>query len=233
MRNGFKFMGMAALAALSLTALAIQEGVILKRTAKTGDVAKFRMKADMDTPQGAVTFSALFSEKVIKASETGDYTVEETQTDGKAVVAGAEYPAPDTPVVTTTYKSTGEVVAVDSSAADPNMYRMANLQSMRFSSKPVKVGDTWNVEIKKDSKGSVDAKGEYKIEAREKIGNYDTFRIHATFKETSGEAPASIDGTYWVNVADGALIKLQGTWTNFPIPQMGPLTMKVTMTREG
>jgi hypothetical protein len=230
MRNGMRFIGLAAIAALSLTALAIQDGVILKRSGKVGDSAKFRMKAEVEMQGQSMTFSALLVEKVTKVAANGDLTVETVQKE----MALNDSPMPDQGAGAQTTVSTpsGKVLSVEGEQHDADAYRTANLVSMQFSEKALKVGDSWEVSIPKSDKGVVAAKGSYKVEAQEKVGQFDTYRIKGGLKELSGEAPASVDATYWISVKDGNLVKAQGTWTNFPLPQVGPMTMKITMTRE-
>jgi len=116
---------------------------------------------------------------------------------------------------------------------DPNVYRMANLQSLQYPATPVKVGSAWDVVIKKDDRGAVDAKGTCKIEAQEKIGDFDTYRIHATIKELIDRDPASVDATYWVNLKNGMVVKIIGTWTNAPFPGIGAVTAKIQINHEG
>jgi hypothetical protein len=235
MRNGFRFIGLAAVAALSLTAMAVQQGITLKRSSKVGEISKYRLKAEMDYQGTPIVFSALVTEKVTKVADDGQYTIESGTSEGKVNMGGNEMDAggqgPGTSV--TTFKSTGEVVSITADQSDPNMYRMANLQSLQFPGTVLKVGDSWNVAIKKDDHGSVDAKGSYKVEAQEKVGDYDTYRIHGTMKESIDKDPASVDATYWINVKDGTLVKLTGTWTNAPFPQIGAITAKLTLNREG
>lgn len=236
MRNGLRFIGLAAIAALSLTAMAIQEGIVLKRTSKVGDTAKYRMKAEMDFGGQAATFSGLITEKVTKVADDGQYTVQSTTSEGKVTMNGSEIPgAGDTAETTsTTFKPNGEVVTIISEQSDPNMYRMGNLESLRFPDTALKVGSTWEVNVKKDDKGSVEAKGTYQVLAREKVGTWDCFKIHGTFKESTGADGAGVDATYWVNVADGAMVKLSGTFTNAPFPGAPAAipSAKVEMNRE-
>lgn len=229
MRNGFKFIGLAAIAALSLTAMAIQDGNILKRVAKVGDVLKYRLKADLEANGQAATFTALITEKVTKVADNGDITTESTESEGKVKLGDTDMDQPGTGTETLVSSSLGKVLTITSEQPDP--YRMANLQSMQFPGKALKVGDSWETEVKKDDKGSIPAKGSYKIEAQEKVGDVDAFRIKGGIKETVGEQPAGIDGTYWISVKDGSLIKMSGTFTNAPTP-VGILTMKVSMTKE-
>jgi hypothetical protein len=226
-------MGLAAVAALSLTALAVVDGVMLKRVAKVGDNAKYRMKADMEAEGQAITFTALLVEKVTKVAANGDITVESNQKDAKVNFGGNEMEVPsEGGAQTTTSTSNGKVLLVEGDDHGADAYRTANLITMQFPDKALAVGSTWDVSIPKSDKGVVEAKGSYKVEAQEKMGEHDTYRIKGTLKELSGDVPASVEATYWISIKDGNLVKAQGTWTNFPVPKMGPQTMKITLTRE-
>lgn len=233
MRNGLKLIGLAALAAASMTALAQQDSITLKRVAKVGEITKYRLSADSDYQGTAVNFTGLITEKVTKVSDNGDYTVESKTSEGKVSFGGNEMDAGDQSqgATITTSDASGAVLSIVSDMADPNIYRMANLQAIRLPKDAVTVGSTWTISYQKNDKGAVDAKGEFKVEAREKIGTHDTLRIHGTIKEDIKDQPASVDATYWIDVKDGSLVKLTGTWTNAPFPQVGPMTAKVVMTR--
>jgi hypothetical protein len=234
-RPTLKLTYLLAIAFFSLAAATSQDGLILKRLAKVGDVAKFRMKGEMTYQGSPVIMSGLITEKITKVTADGQYTVASSTSENKVSFAGNEVPTQpgETGLVETTFKSTGEVVSVISEVNDPNVYRMANLQSIRFPLTPVKVGSTWEVNIPKDDKGSVDAKGTFKVEAREKVGAFDTLRVHGTLKELIARNPASVDATYWVDVNNGTVVKLSGTWTNAPFPPpLDTATAKITITRE-
>lgn len=234
MRNGMRFIGLAAVAAMALTALAVQDAVTLKRAPKVGETIKYHIKAELEIPQmGAAEMNATISEKVTKVSENGEYVIESSMAEGKVSFPGGEMDIPEQGATTTTFNALGAVLSLKDPSGDPNAMRLANLQSITFPTTALKVGDTWSTSTKKDDKGSVDGKGDYKVEALEKVGEFDTMKISGTFKETGGEAPASSTGTFWVNVKDGTLVKLMGNIKNAPYPQVGPLDAKVTMTREG
>jgi hypothetical protein len=234
MRNGFRFIGMAAVAALSLTAMALQDGIVLKRTAKVGDVEKFRIKAEMDFKGTPITYTGLITEKVVKVGADGEYTIESLNSEGKVAMSGTELDASSQGpgASTSTFKANGEIVSISTEQTDPNLYRMANLQSLQFPTTPVKVGSTWEIAIAKSDRGAVEAKGTYKIEAQEKVGEFDCYRIHGTMKEAAKDG-AGVDATYWVDVKTASLVKLQGSWTKAPFPgSPEPLDAKVTLTRE-
>ena len=231
MRNGLKFIGLAAIAALSLTALAVQEGVVLKRSPKVGDLAKYRLKAEMDIQGQAAAVSALVTDKVTKVAENGDFTVESSTSETKVTIGGSDIDAPDH-TETTVFSGANEVISVTAEQEDPNLIRTANMQSLKFPDKPLKVGDSWTTEFKKNDKGAVDSKGSYSVEARETIDGYDTFRIKGSNKESVDQDPMSAEGTFWINVKDGSLVKVRGALKNWPIPGVGPTDMKMTLTRE-
>lgn len=223
------------IAALSVVALAAQDGVNLKRQPKVGDAVKYRLKAEVNVAGTDAVFSTLINEKITKVESNGNYTVESTQSDTKLSISGQDSEVPAQGPETTTFKATGEVVEIKSDQVGPEVYRLANLQSMIVQDKAVKVGDEWTAEIKKDEKtGAVAAKGTYKVEAQEKVGDYDTYRIKYSFKETEGgDAAASVEGTVWVSTKDNTLVKAVGNWKNAPFPGAGPIDAKITLTRDG
>ncbi len=235
MRNGLKFIGLAAVAALSLTALAIQEGVILKRTPKVGDQAKYHLKAEFEANGQPSSFSATITDKVTKVADNGNYTVESATSEARVNLGGTDIDPGDSAnqLTTTTFSKSNEVISVESSQADPAQMRMANMQNIKFPDTPLKVGDSWTIEIKKGDKGGNPVKGKFTVEGRETIGGFDSLKIRGSAKETIEQDPMGMEGTYWISVKDASLVKAVGTITNAPIPQLGPLNMKISMIREG
>jgi hypothetical protein len=233
--NKFKKTGIGLLVmALSVAALAVQDAVSIKRVAKAGDSAKYRLKADIDFQGMEANFTALVLEKITKIETNGNYVVESTYSEGKVVFSGQEMDAPGT-TSTYTYKPTGEVVSIVAETVDSNVYRTAHLTSFVVPDKALKVGDEWATEIKKDEKtGAVAAKGAYKIEAEEKVGDFETFKVKYSTKESEGGDTAAVcEGVAWVNKKDGSLVKTEGVWKNVPFPGApAPLNAKFTMVRE-
>ena len=146
--NKFRKTGFGLLVmALSVAALAIQDGVSLKRVAKAGDAAKYRLKADIDFQGMEATFTALVLEKVTKVESNGNLVVESSYTEGKVSFSGQEMDAPGS-TSTTTYKANGEVVDIKAETVDANVYRTAHLTAFVVGEKAVKVGDEWTTEVK-------------------------------------------------------------------------------------
>lgn len=221
-------------AALSVAAFAVQDAISLKRAAKSGESIKYRLKADVEIQGMEAAFSTLVTEKVTKVESNGNYVLESAQSEGKVNLSGQEMDVPGT-TQTFVYKPNGEVVEIKAETVDGNVYRTANLTAFIVTDKAVKVGDEWTHDIKKDEKtGTMPAKGTYKIEGEEKVGEFDTFKVKFATKETEGgESAASCEGTSWVNKKDGTLVKSEGVWKNVPFPGApGPINAKYTLTRE-
>lgn len=229
-KTGFGLLVMA----LSVAALAIQDGASLKRVAKAGDAAKYRLKADIDFQGMEANFTALVLEKITKVESNGNIVVESTYSEGKVSFSGQEMDAPGT-TSTYTYKPTGEVVEIKAETVDSNVYRTAHLTAFTVPDKTLKVGDEWTTEVKKDEKtGAVAAKGTYKVEAEEKVGDFETYKVKYSTKESEGgDAAAVCEGMAWVNKKDGSLVKSEGVWKNVPFPGApAPLNAKFSMVRE-
>lgn len=221
-------------AAISVAAFAVQDAVALKRTAKVGDTAKYRLKADIDLQGTEATFSELVTEKITKVESNGNYTVETAHSEGKIVFGGQDMDAPPSSQ-TFTYKSNGEVVEIKAEGVDGSHYRTANLTAVVMAEKAVKVGDDWTHEIKKDEKTGVAAlKSSYKVEAAEKIGDFETLKVKYSTKETEGgDAAASAEGIAWISKKDGSLVKSEGSFKNVPFPGAPmPISAKFSLTRE-
>jgi hypothetical protein len=230
MKNSLRIFGFAAIAALSVIALA-QEGVTLKRVLKVGEVTRFRLKADFNYQSQDMSFSALIVDKVTKVAENGEYTVESTAGDNKIVVGGNEMALPGEKTTVTVFKGNGAVVDVKSDEA--NTLRLAQLHTFILPEKALKAGDTWENEVKADAKlKTPGVKTTYKVEAFEKVGALDTVRVKVTSKELSGDAPTSLEGSFWISTKDGSMVKGDAMMKNFPAAPEMIIDTKLHMSRE-
>lgn len=219
----------------SVAALAGLQAVTLKRTAKVGDVAKYKSKADVDFQGMAVSVTFLMTDKITKVDDNGNITSESTQSDMKIKMGDQEMDPPaagDTPQVSTS-KSTGEIVELKGEQVDANAYRMAAMSGFYFPEKAVSVGDSWEFKVVKNEKlGTVAGIAKYKVEKFEKVGEWDTAVLTMDYKETEGGEPASASGKIWINTKDGSMVKMDGEWKNAPFPGApGPINAKVVIER--
>jgi hypothetical protein len=227
----FRFVGALAAAALMLSmAAAVQDGISLKRSPKVGDVAKYKLKVELNVQGQPFNLEGLVTEKVVKVEE-GKYSIESSQ--GEMKLNGQDAPM-ESPASTSTYSATGRLLELKGEEESEEALRMSSLQAFEVPDKPVKVGDTWTISLKaKEGKNPVGIKGDFKVEAQEKVGEYDVLKVTYEVKETEGSAPASSKGTVWFNVKDATMVKYEGTWTGAPFPMVGPTDAKVTLERAG
>lgn len=234
MNRKFRLTGALALVALSAYALAAVQGYSLKRTPKAGDALKYRLKVNMDLGGQAATMSALVTEKVTAVDPTGNFTVQADQSQLDVKLGDQPIPAPEqsSPEVSV-YAPNGDIVEIKGNDVQPAFYRMATLSVFLAPDKPVAVGDTWSHDFPADPKtGRVAAHGDFKVLGEEKVGAVDTLKVQATIKETGADG-ASTDCTYWINKTDGTTVKMDGKWSNVPIPGSPvPITGTVTLAQE-
>lgn len=207
------------LAAGAALALAGVQDITLKRTAKTGEVFKYKLTGNMEVMGQAVGLTAIVINKTTKVEANGDYTVESSQAEGKINFNGSEMDLPSAGSTTTTFKADGTVLDVKGEGVEMGGYRMANLMTAIVPEKTVKVGDTWTSEVKGDPKKStVDVKGTYKFESVEKTDGGEAAKITYELKEVGGEAPATVSGTAWIEVKTGNMVKVSSSWKDVPVP---------------
>jgi hypothetical protein len=224
----------AAVAALSLASFALAaQGFLIKRTPKEGDVARYKITADIALAGVEVNFSATEESKVTKVEENGNYTSESRQFNTKVVIAGQEQDIPEQGASRSTYNSRGEMVGYQGPDESGGAWRLAVLNGFYMPEKAVNVGDTWTYEIKADSKkGTVDAKATFKVLGEEKVDTEDTVKIESNVSETGNDA-ASIKATYWLSKTNWEPVKAEGEWLNVPLPGApAPVNAKFKLVRE-
>jgi len=218
---------------LALAATAVQDAaLVLKRVAKVGDTMSYKMNVQADFSGTALIVTAVTIDKVVKIDDNGNIHTESKQSDMKIKMGEDEMEAPSQEATLYINKPTGEVVELKGEGVDGSYYRMANISVFKYPTDPLKVGSKWSHEFKADSKtGAASAKADYEVLAFEKVGSWDTVKVKHAFKETEGADPATSEGTVWINVKDGTLVKIDAKQTKVPIPQMAPMDMKISIER--
>ncbi len=224
----FSFGAALLMVGAAAMALAGLQGYKLKRTAKEGEVFKYKMSGELDVMGQSVGFSATMVNKTTKVEANGDYIVEGSQLDAKINIGGSEMDIPAGGATMTTFKPDGTVLDVKGEGVEAGGYRMANLMTMIVADKELKVGDTWTSETKGDAKKqTVDLKGTYTLDSVEA----EVAKVSFEIKETGGEAAASVKGVAWISTKDGNLVKTETAWKDVPVPGAPtPVSGKMTMT---
>jgi hypothetical protein len=208
-------LGVLLVSAVAVAAFAALDGVSLKPRPKAGDQRQYKVSAEFNSDQFQAKFSQDQLQKILDVKADGGYTVETTNTNTKIEVSGQSVDGPEDKS-TSTHEATNRVTKIEGSQApDATVYRLARLNTFEAPDKTVSVGDTFDVTVPADSKlGTPAQKNTYKVEAMEKVKDWDTAKITFTHEETEGTDKSSIKGTVWINTADGSMVKNEGTWNN-------------------
>lgn len=233
MKNSTRILGLVAIAATFAVAALAADGYSLKRTAKSGDVLKYKYSADVDFGGQSATVTFTTTDKVVKVEDNGNISTESKQENMKVSFGGQEMTPEDQPARTSVTKPNGAIVEIKGDGVDSSAYRFSNMSSVQAPENPVKVGDKWTYEIKADAKtGAVAAKGDGEVLAEEKVGDIDCLKVKWSYKETEGADAASSEGTAWISKKDGSLVKATGKFVKAPIPGApGPVDMSFSVER--
>ncbi len=220
--------------AISLAAMsAATDGAFsLRWKPKEGDAITYSTEATFDVGGTQASIKSKTLEKVLKVDADGTYSVQSSTLEGMVTYLGQQIPLRK-PITVTLYRPTGEVVSITGDDINAVSYRSANLTMLRRPENPVNVLDKWSTEIKGDPKlGSIGMKGSYTVEAEEKVGEFDTLRVTAVNKEQEGTDAGTVEATFWINKADGSVIKTTAKWTNVTFPGApAPVSGTITTTR--
>lgn len=227
-----KIAGISAIL-IATTAFA-QDGVKLKFTAKKDEVVKIRLKGTVDFGGMQISVTMLQKETTVSVGEDGTVTSQTEMIDGKIEMAGNEMEMPASPAFRIVRKANGDLKEVQGEASDATTYRGQILNSFFFPDDAVKVGSKWTKKYpaNKDT-GALAVTGTYEILGEEQILGKDCFKIKAKNIETEGDAPAAVEGTYWMAKDNSGLYKANVKWINYPLAMApAPLNGEFAMTRE-
>ena len=225
---------LSVLSASALIASAYCADVLLKRSPQLGDESKFHLRAEFEIFGQQSTFTSTLLSKVVKIDEKGQIETEDKQTGSKIKFGDSEQDVPESKSADVTVtNSKGEILEIRGELTDPDTYRMAQLTTITFSDKAIAMGGTWKVDAVANKRlGTPSSTCTYKLDSMAKIGVWDTAVITYEYKETSGAAPASASGKAWINLKDGATVKLESKLTKAPMPgSPQPLDLKLMLER--
>jgi hypothetical protein len=215
---------------------AAQDGILMKRQPKQGDVVRYRVEMQFSLWGEEVTYKSLLTERISVVEDTGNYVIETAQSEYSAAFGEDEVNVSDRdmPQTATVYGPRGDIIQVRGSLANDAVYRMSNLGAVRLSQSPVVMGGSWTSKVAADTKTGVrEATATYTLEGEEKIGEWDSYRVKLEYKEAGENDPASAEGTVWISKSDSNVTKYQAEWKNAPVPGLpNPVTVRVSYVRE-
>jgi hypothetical protein len=221
-----------ALVAVAAFALASQDFSVARKP-RAGDLLRYRMEADTTVSGQRVKFVGTIQERILEVRPDGAYVIERTQTDGSIEVAGERIVMPPQNPTRTVRGAAGELLDIEGTMVGPQSFRMEHLGSILPPTRNVRIGDSWTHEIRSDVRaGGIAARAEYTVLEEERLEGWDTLKIRATVRETSGDRPAAVESTIWIDRADGTMVRSESNWTNAPFPgTVVPAAATVTMMR--
>lgn len=221
----------ALLAVASYALASDSEPVRLKRTAKVGDFARYRVNGTSGSLEQPVTISSVVRMRVTWVGKDGSVTVESSFEKLVATMAGKELVTSGPDMVSrVTYEPSGQVVDIKQQLMASFAYRAANLNTVFWPKREVRAGWKWSLDsgleansswtVRKranSEKGTVDVVCKYKILERKDLHGYDCFRIR--FEHTEATGGAWSKGEIWIDVETGLTVMQKGT--NHGIPPNG------------
>lgn len=156
-----------------------------------------------------VTWTGSVDWKIVSVAADGNMVVEQTWNPATLRQGDTDLTStlPTSKAVTLTVSRTGDILLrkTDMTIWQP---RLASSSWVTFPTNAVNVGDKWTITKAADtSQGLFGRETTYVYDGRETIGKWDTCRLKETFRETDATPNIIGDGTLWVSVTDGSLVK--------------------------
>jgi len=164
--------------------------------------------------------------KVTAVGEDGTITLERTVESSKQSMDGQELPTeePSGPS-TLVLNSNGTLVSYDSDedkATKEFSARMSQAGTIVFPEEEIEVGHEWAHEFAANSTlGTVAAKAHYVYEADEEAAGAACAKVKSSYAE-HGTNGMKVEGTYWVELASGDVVKSTFEYQNVALPGTEP-----------
>lgn len=220
-KSRFALLGIAAIA-VSAFAIA-QDAVKIAWKPVAGSVMKYRVVSNGDFGGQASEFGATLTVKVTELKPDGKVVTKTSSGDVSLKVGGQDMSSMVPPMdftITTVQTPDGETVSRElDKPSEFDSPRMENGMVFIYPKSSVKVGDTWTRNHPGDkAKGIPASVATFTYRGTEKVGGkFDAHKISVVFKESTGDQPMTVEGTYWIKVEDGALLKGENDMKNVEI----------------
>ena len=228
-----KLMLTAAIAATIAAHAGAQTFDLLFKPTK-GMKAVYTLSFDIDGQPQPTIYQAKLTNEVVDVREDGTYLSAMSQAEHKAIIGG-KVSQQNGQVITavTTYDKFGRPLANGGDNATPASFRVANLTSFIAPKSEVKVGDEWTVAIKADKDlQTVDVTHVYKLLAIEVQGVKSVAVVEVSAVEGSGANPATAKGKFWIDAANGEMVKYEAAIGNMPTDDGGYFSGKVSIVKQ-
>lgn len=199
------------LAALLLAAVSIAavDAVKIEWKPKAGAVAKYKLTAKAFILGQEMVYGASVTSKILDVKTDGNIEVEEKQSDISIKFGDEDLSsrAPASITTTTVSKPSGETVTRKSDSDQDNP-RLESAMEFVFPEKEVSTGDTWAIKRAADSgKGVFARETTFTYAGDETVGKWSCRKVTVSFKEIDAPVNMTTEGTVWISIEDGTMIK--------------------------
>jgi hypothetical protein len=208
-----RMLPIAAAVLLAGAAVAVaQEATKIKWTPKAGSSQNYRLVVNGNMQGMDFEFSTKIAHKVVEVRPDGNIVVEERQHGGEVKLNGTAMDVPGgMPEITVRMvsKPNGEIVERKSNGPEGmENPRLENSFAFIFPDKDLKPGDTWKRETKADkAKETYSTETVYTYAGTETLNGKKTHKITFKFREIDAPSNMTGEGTVWLRVEDGELVK--------------------------
>ncbi|MBX3117827.1 MAG: hypothetical protein KF784_02095 [Fimbriimonadaceae bacterium] len=229
-----KRFGFLIAATFLVSLLFAQDSVSLARRPKLEQTIKYQVNVTIDLAGTEAIFSGISTDRVTEINEDGSYSIVTLQSEVRVKYGERDYAPDPAPAQRVKYSAWGEILDIVGDSERGTAFRIANMTNIQLDpSKTLKVGEKWSIEIKPSANNDqIGAKMNYELTKLEEVSGMKTAVVKFTYAESSGAQSAKSEGTVWINVADGSLVKSDVKLKNAPYPgSRTPVDAQMTVTR--
>jgi hypothetical protein len=222
------------LACCLLSAAVAAHAATLARTFKQGDAVHHRYEMKGSVAEAEFSVTGVSRGEVTEVKANGDVVITETQKDVKLTVMGADQPQPEAPPVKITRDRQGRLVELGEapSVLTPATTRIiATLAEPLLPAQAPSDGGTWTVEFDNPARQGKKIAVKGTFTGTEKVGDVEAWKVRQTAEaETEDAQPLTSDTTFWLDPANGEIVKAEAAVKNAP-SQFGLMSWTETRTR--
>lgn len=181
---------------------------------KLGQEMKFKLTMEVKNGEQQAVATANFVMKIVKVDESGNFRIEGTMSDAKAVMNGQEAPEKSTVYVTSfkKYDTTGK--AIEESTAPTSQEGGVYFEPFfyRFPEKPVAIGGKWNAGRDPDSKsGFAGSRTTFSLTGLDKLKGIEVLVVHFNTRTLDAADSGAAQGDFYVATDDFRVVRFELT----------------------
>jgi hypothetical protein len=221
--------------AAAISSACAAQGVKLARTPKKGETVKYQYEVKGEVATAPFSVTGRSKHEVTEVKDSGEFTTTEVSEETKLVVMDMEQPSPPSVPVVVTRTSGNRLQELKSDAqagiVSPEVQRLlAILSQPLLSEKAVAQAESWETEIDNPIAAGQKFKVKTTYAGTEKLGEVDAWKVMQSASVTVPDGPLTHETTYWLDPANGQIVKQESTVKNIP-SQFGAMSWTESQQR--